>query len=119
MIQSVTEDWRFDASIDKKRKSITKNIICVPLKIGETCVGCLEIANKHNSEFKDYNYMLVSAIGRQLTLGIISRANSIPNQIQGKEQFTEKISQLTNENLLAPLLRNVLIILAEILKCEK
>ena len=117
LLNSPYEDWRFDESLDKIRKSITQNIICVPIKIGETCLGCMEIANKRDSEFKKCDYNLMIEVATELGIGFNAKINKpmLRDIIQGNE----KITQIASNNLLNPLLKNILIILSDILKSEK
>ena len=67
IVDSPYDDLRFDSELDKNRKSITKNIMCVPVKFGENCVGCLEIANKRDNTFfadEDCKFVTTIEIGR-------------------------------------------------------
>ena len=121
ILPSAYKDQRFDRSLDKQRKSITRDMMCVPLKVGGKCVGCLEIANKHESNYNEDDYQLASSIGRELAVGITTRSenNLASDFIQNKNNFSEKLRDISDRNLLSPLLKNILIILAEVLKSEK
>ena len=115
IIKSPYEDPRFDRSLDQNRKSVTRNLLCVPLKVGQKCIGCLEIANKKVGEFTEHNYNLALMVARELAVGIIEKKAFIRNNIE----FKENVGRVASENLLRPLLKNILLILAETLSCEK
>jgi len=104
-------------SLDQKRRSATHNMICVPMKIGDTCLGSLEVANKKGGNYNKYEYKLVASIANELAIGL--NTHSIASLPKEKRREDEGVSQLANDNLLSPLLRNILKILSEILKCEK
>jgi GAF domain-containing protein len=106
-----SNDSRFDPSLDNYRKSSTRNILCVPLKTANNCIGCIEMSNKIHSEYTVEDFNLLSCIAKQLAIGLV---------IHKHKEVTRVINdQIANNNLLTPLLKNVLIILAEILKSEK
>lgn len=113
LLESAYEDWRFDKSLDQKRRSATHNMICVPIGVGEQCLGCLEVANKRIGSYNKHDYELAVAVARELALGFAVQVKASEDAEDGR------VSQIANENLLSPLLRNVLKILLEILKCEK
>jgi len=121
MLKSPYEDPRFDRMIDQNRKSITRNMICVPLKSGGKCVGCIEVANKKGTMFTEWDYKLVASVSRELANGLVANQFKSVGEEMGKSKnvFKDKVGQVANENLLTPLLKGALIILAEILKCEK
>ena len=118
---SAPDDSHFDPSLDQFRKSTTRNMICVPIKSCNTCFGCIEIANKHESDYTDQEYQLLNSIASELGGGILSQNSKglASELIAEKNEFKERIGNIANESLLTPLLKNVLIILAEIVKCEK
>ena len=96
-------------------------MVCVPLKTCNSCFGCLEIANKRGSAYSDQDYQLLVSVAKELTSGLMEQ--SLQNGVKGygkeNEEFRSKVAQLANENLLTPLLKNMLIILADMLKGEK
>ena len=108
ILESAYDDDRFDKTLDKYRKSVTKNILCVPLKCEDHCYGCLELANKQGG-FSSEDYDFVNAMTTELASKIRIVRDTTRNHID----------KIANENLLNPLLKNILIILANILKCDK
>lgn len=121
ILKSPYDDLRFDRQIDQYRKSITRNMICVPLKISSDCIGCIEVANRRGYDYSQDDYQLVECVAREVSTGTlaikIAQTKEPHNRIDN--EFKENISHLTNENLLSPLLKNVLIILADYFKSEK
>lgn len=45
-VKAPYEDHRFNPTIDHKLKTITKNMLVVPIKFSNHAIGCIEIANK-------------------------------------------------------------------------
>jgi len=107
-----SNDPRFDPSLDNYRKSSTRNIICVPLKTGNNCIGCIEMSNRMHGEYTEEDFNLLSCIAKQLAIGLVTHKH---------KEVTKAVNDdtIANNNLLTPLLKNVLIILAEMLKSEK
>lgn len=120
LLESPCDDPRFDRSLDQKRKSATRNMVCVPLKAGEKCLGCLEVANKTAGEFTESDYNFINIVAGELSAGLIeTTAKPVTAKLKEHNEFQERIAEVANENLLTPLLKNIVIILASILKSEK
>eukprot|EP00826_Nyctotherus_ovalis_P032013 TRINITY_DN2582_c0_g1_i11.p1 TRINITY_DN2582_c0_g1~~TRINITY_DN2582_c0_g1_i11.p1 ORF type:complete len:253 (-),score=50.29 TRINITY_DN2582_c0_g1_i11:47-805(-) len=111
-----SHDSRFDSSLDSLRKSSTRNIMCVPLKSASNCIGCIEMSNKMHSEYTEEDFNLLNCVAKELALGLIAQNRK---EAASKPELKDKVDQIANSNLLTPLLKNTLIILAEILKAEK
>ena len=96
-------------------------MICVPLITGGNCIGCLEFANKKYGEFTDQDFRLINLVANEITTGLNVQKNKtlIGGFRDEQEEFKEKVGQIANENLLTPLLKNILILLAGIINCEK
>ena len=118
ILESPYDDPRFNPVLDQKRKSVTRNMICVPLTKGNKCIGCIEVANKTTGEFTEQDYKFVITITKELYTGLITKED-IGEFKRNDSEFKEKIGEMANENLLTPLLKNVLILLASMIKSEK
>jgi transcriptional regulator with GAF, ATPase, and Fis domain len=46
IIKSAYDDERFNPEIDRKLKTITKNILIVPINFSNHSIGCIELCNK-------------------------------------------------------------------------
>lgn len=121
ILTSPYNDPHFDRNIDQYRKSITRNMICIPLKVGSQCIGCIEVANKRVTDFSEDDYSLVECVAREIAAGTFTLSFSQIKDTKSKveNEFKENVSHVANENLLSPLLKNVLIILADYFKSEK
>lgn len=121
-LRSPYEDPRFDRGVDLMRKSVTRNMICIPLRVGDTCVGCLEVANKRSGDgYSEQDYQLAQSVAKEIAGGVVALNSKHAFQDLGKESeaFRSRVGQVSGENLLAPLLKSVLIILTDILRSEK
>ena len=112
IVSSPYSDRRFDQLLDQERKSITNNMLCVPIKLGETCYGCLEIANKSHSTFTKEDLHLATSVAKELVLGLINK---------NKDNFpiSEFNTKQMSINILTPLIKNVMIILVKTLKAKE
>ncbi len=121
LLRSPYEDARFDRGIDQQRKSVTRNMVCVPLKTGDSCMGCIEVANKRGGMYTEQDYQMLVGVGREIATGLAAQNLKQAFQELGKENdlFRGRVGQVAGENLLSPLLKSVLIILADLLKSEK
>ena len=121
MLRAPYEDPRFDRSLEKLRKSITRCLICVPLKAAGRCLGCLELANKRTGFYSESDYQLAGTVARELAKGLHGQELRERYETLSRldETFRENVGQVASENLLTPLLKMLLIILAELFKSEK
>ena len=121
IISNPKDDLHFDPLIDNLRRSSTRNMLCVPLQIGNQCIGCIEVANKLNLDYTEHDLKLMNTISKELAIGAITQFNkeSKAELIKVKNEFEGRVKQIANESLLTPLLKNLLIILGELFKCEK
>lgn len=97
-------------------------MICIPLKSGNRCFGCLEIGNKSRSAlYTEKDYYLAEIVSKDIAAGLAfqSLANSFNSFASQDDIFRENIADVSHENLLNPLLKSILVILVEIFKCEK
>ena len=96
-------------------------MICVPLKAAGNVFGCLELANKRSGTYSEEDYQLVMTTAKELATGFKAQEQKQAYEQSAKvdEAFRESVGQIANENLLTPLLKMVLIILADLLKSEK
>ncbi len=71
IVNNVRKDPNFYAEVDNAIKFHTRNLLCVPLLIGERIIGVLEAVNKkERSLFDDYDLKIAEAIASQAALAI-------------------------------------------------
>lgn len=74
IIDDVQNDPRHFNKIDKELNFITKNIIAVPMKVGDKLVGIIEVLNaKHREKFSNTDLELLQYLADQSALAIINR----------------------------------------------
>lgn len=75
LISDAAKDSRWSRKADKESKFITKNMVCVPVKVKDKVIGALEVINKLGSEtFVQQDLELLNALAN--TVGIaIDNAN--------------------------------------------
>ena len=121
-VENAYEDPRFDPNIDKLRKSITKNIVIVPIKLNNHCIGCLEVANKLNAgTFSASNLKALSLISLELASGVFlfAQRDRIQTYRAKEIEYKEQVAQNTKEAFLRPLIRNYMKLVADIYYADK
>ncbi len=75
LISDAAKDSRWSRKADKESKFVTKNMVCVPVKVKDKVIGALEVINKLGSEtFVQQDLELLNALAN--TVGIaIDNAN--------------------------------------------
>jgi signal transduction histidine kinase len=51
LVSDVTRDERFSQDFDRKTPTVTRSILCVPLRARERLIGVVEVINKRNGQF--------------------------------------------------------------------
>ncbi len=114
-------DKRFEKSIDNLRKAITKNILCVPIKVGIRSIGVIEITNKITGDFTEIDIKLISFIAKQISPGIqqLAQKQKLTEMTVNQKRNQIKILESSKQSLITPLLRNMLSIIDEVLTAER
>ena len=73
----------FSNKVDKQSKFITKNLLCVPLKINENIIGVIELVNKKNRDFTQGDVEFLDAIAIQISL-TLERARMVEEMIKSE-----------------------------------
>lgn len=69
IVNDISKSEDFDQEIGKQIDYVPKNILCVPIKIKDRILGCIEIMDKFDGIFTEEDKNLLISIGN--TLGII------------------------------------------------
>ena len=67
-IDDCRNDTRFKEDEDEKTGFLTRNMICLPLRVGATVLGCLQLINKEQGPFTDRDIMLCVNVSALATL---------------------------------------------------
>jgi two-component system, NtrC family, sensor kinase len=71
IVNNVRKDPNFCAEVDNTIKFHTRNLLCVPLLVGDHIIGVLEAVNKkERSLFDDYDLKIAEALASQAALAI-------------------------------------------------
>lgn len=70
IVSHAKEDPRFFNEVDQAADFITKNIICVPLKIKEEIIGVIQGINKREGEFTQADLGLFLALADQIAVAL-------------------------------------------------
>lgn len=70
LIQDVTKDPRFYKSADKKTDFVTRNMICVPVKVKNKTIGVLQAINRKGSVFTEDDLKLFQLFSNQVAIAL-------------------------------------------------
>ncbi len=70
IVNDVANDPRHFKQVDTKSSYNTKNMICIPLIHGEDLIGVIQVINKHNDTFNDFDLHILKNIGIQSVTAI-------------------------------------------------
>lgn len=72
IVTDVAKNSSFSAEVDKKTGFITRSILCVPLSVSGTCIGALELLNKHGGDglFNTNDLQLAKTVASAAALAI-------------------------------------------------
>ncbi len=71
IVHDAQNDPRFFGEVDKKSKFITKNVICVPVKVKEKTIGVLEAINKLDGEaFSEEDLTIFQSLADQVAVAL-------------------------------------------------
>ena len=91
--------------------------MCCPIKFGKnSCLGVIECANKIESQFSIKDKVLVESIATEIASGI---SNYIYNAKKNNAKEEWKECDQLKDNYSKPILRSVLLVLADYCKAER
>ncbi|MDP8217841.1 MAG: GAF domain-containing protein [Candidatus Theseobacter exili] len=90
IINDVQSDNRFFSGGDRKSNFVTKNMVCVPVKVANKIVGVLQVINKKSGAFTQEDLEMLSALSRQIVVAI--KLNLIDMQKAATESAVELMS---------------------------
>ena len=115
IVEDVQKDPRFCNKVDQKIKFITRNMICVPIKIKGRTIGVLQAVNKKNrGRFSKGDLENFSSLGNQVGIAIenanlykelkdtfLSTARALSDTIEAKDAYTGGHTQRVMEYSIA------------------
>jgi len=102
IVNDVESDKRHRRDISKEIKYTTKNMLAVPMRIKDECLGVIEILNKmENKEFNQEDLEWLEIFATQAAIAIVN-ARSIEKVRNEIEQLHEQIkSEMENHTIIA------------------
>lgn len=70
IVPDVNADPRFTARVDRKSGFITRNILCVPVRIKSRLIGVLQAINKRGDAFSEEDQDYLTALANQVAVAI-------------------------------------------------
>lgn len=70
IINDVQNDPRFFRKADQKSGFVTRSMICIPVMRREKLIGVLQVLNKIDGEFNEYDAELLKALSNQVAVAI-------------------------------------------------
>lgn len=95
----------------------------MPIKLGRSVVGCIEVANKgNNMEFTDQDQQILGVISESLAGGLIShelKLSHLKREIDDEQRYVKGQLAESYNTLLAPVMHEVSALLVRVLGAEK
>ncbi|MFP4394133.1 MAG: GAF domain-containing protein [Anaerolineales bacterium] len=63
IVNNPRQDWRFSSEVDTEFAFLTQSILCVPMLLGGEIYGIIELINKRDGDFEEYDATLLSLLG--------------------------------------------------------
>lgn len=63
IVNNPRQDWRFSPAVDTEFAFLTQSILCVPMLLEGDIYGIIELINKRDGDFKEYDATLLSLLG--------------------------------------------------------
>jgi len=118
-INNAYEDPRFDSKYDQMTDFITRNLACLPLRVGDKLLGILECSNKKGN-FGERDMVILEQTARQVSMGFagIELRENLQDLQQKGELYRGHIER-SREALLVPLLSSIVSSLKTQVNCER
>ncbi|CDW76346.1 pas pac sensor protein [Stylonychia lemnae] len=108
--------------IDLKLHQVTRNLMIIPIKLGNNAVGCIELANKKGTqEFTDHDQSIIQQICDEIARGLIS----YEMKFNIKKEFDEELKQVkglmgeTYQQILIPIVNDLSEMIRSLLQAER
>jgi adenylate cyclase len=122
IIDDAYADDRFNKEIDRQTGYITRNIICVPIKIrNEKTIGVIQLLNKSEGNFTVDDLKLLEAITSQAatTLQNAQLYEQVQRARDEQTQLLEVTTAISSELQLTPLLQKIMETITTILHADR
>jgi GAF domain-containing protein len=121
-----SEDFREELGdyikINEKLHQVIRNVLFVPIKLGNHAIGCLEVANKKGSQdFTTNDFTIVSQLCEEIASGLIAHEmkHNIKKEFDDELKYFKGLMNQSYNTLLVPMLSEVSSVVATVLKAEK
>ncbi len=122
IIHDVTNDERFNKSIDERTGFKTRNIICMPIQTAQDdVIGVVQVLNKKKGRFTKSDLEMARAITEQAA-ATLQNAQGLEQQSLAREKeklFIELVSDVTAEIELGSLLQRVMTEATKMLNADR
>lgn len=118
IIQSTSEDPRYDNKYDRVSGFIATNLILYPLKIEGELLGLLECSNK-DSEFTKEDLTLLSQVSKPLAMSLLGQNVRSELDRHQTSALVPNTIQQSKETLLLSILKDFITQTKQILNCER
>jgi len=109
-------------TLNQKLHTVTKNVLIVPIKLGNNAIGCLEVANKkRNGEFTTNDAQVLEDVANSIASGLIAHEMKYNIKKESDEELRH-VKGLMNQSLnsfLIPMISEGTALCQQVLKAEK
>lgn len=93
--------------LDQKLHTTTRNLLIVPIKLGNNAVGCIEVANKRGGqELTDQDLNMLEMLSEEMASGLISyeMKHNIKKELEDEVKYGKSLFKQTYNSFLLPIL---------------
>lgn len=108
--------------LNTKLHTLTKNVLIVPIKLGNNAIGCLEVANKRRQgEFTTNDMAVLQSVADSISSGLISHEmkHNIKKENDEELKYVKGLMNQSFNSFLIPMMSETTAMCQQILKAEK
>ena len=108
--------------MNQKLHQVIRNVLFIPIKLGNHAIGVFEVANKkHNQDFTSNDFTLLSHVADEIASGLISHEMkyNIKKEFDDQVKYYKGLMNQAYHIFLVPMITEVNTIVQNILKAEK
>jgi signal transduction histidine kinase len=100
IVHDVRQDPRFYREVDELTSFVTRDIVCVPVRIKEKTIGALEAVNKRGGRFEDDDMEILLSLANQVAIALENATLCEENYRNLKAMLAEEKRHLHEKEML-------------------
>ena len=109
-------------TMNQKLHQVVRNVLFIPIKLGNHAIGVFEVANKKgNQDFTSNDFTLLSQVADEIASGLISHEMkyNIKKEFDDQVKYYKGLMNQAYHTFLVPMVTEVTQVLQNVIKAEK